>query len=317
MPATSATCISRSSSAPARRRCSSTRSPSWPSTPRSRTSTTGRSAARATIGSRTSSRDRPRFASSCCTTTFCRCPAPGASATSSTTPATSSRCCRSAASTSCWRAQARALRLASRAPVRDQRRHLQLAAPARPHQGLLQHRAARRRSRGGGAQVPLPRHRDAHRLRAVHGVVREVHVSRSRGGWPIGETLPRAVVVIDGEHYPPVVATALDGLRQRYDVVAGIFAGGCEKLRGGGAAAPGLAAGPGAGLDGLARELGLPWLAGVEPGGDVAARLEAVRATLREARADALVDLSDEPVIGYRERFLLMSAALAEGARLA
>jgi len=122
--------------------------------------------------------------------------------------------------------------------------------------------------------------------------------------------------VIDGEHYPPVVAAALDGLRRRYDVVAGIFAGGREKLRGGFAAAPGLAAAPGAGPDGLARELGLSRLAAIEPGGgDVAAVLEAVRAMLREVRAEALVDLSDEPVIGYRERFLLMSAALAEGAR--
>ena len=123
-------------------------------------------------------------------------------------------------------------------------------------------------------------------------------------------------MVIDGEHYPPVVAAALEGLRRHYDVVAGIFAGGREKLRGGFAAAPARAAGPAAALGGLAAELGLPWLAAVEPGGDhVAAVLEAVRATLREARAEALVDLSDEPVIGYRERFLLMSAALAEGAR--
>ncbi|MCX6372909.1 MAG: hypothetical protein NTX16_07470 [Actinobacteria bacterium] len=123
-------------------------------------------------------------------------------------------------------------------------------------------------------------------------------------------------MVIDGEHYPPVVAAALEGLRRRFEVVAGIFAGGREKLRGGSAAAPGLEAAPGAPLEGLARELGLPWLATVEPGGDdVAAVLDGVRATLREARADALVDLSDEPVIGYRERFLLMSAALAEGAR--
>ncbi|MBE3033677.1 MAG: hypothetical protein IMZ74_10835, partial [Actinobacteria bacterium] len=122
-------------------------------------------------------------------------------------------------------------------------------------------------------------------------------------------------MVIDGEHYPPVVAAALEGLRRRYAVVAGIFAGGREKLRGGFAAAPGLAAGSGADLDSLARELGLPWLVAVEPGGgDIAAVLEAVRATLRGARAEALVDLSDEPVIGYRERFLLMSAALAEGA---
>ena len=49
-------------------------------------------------------------------------------------------------------------------------------------------------------------------------------------------------MVIDGEHYPPVVAAALDGLRRRYDVVAGIFAGGREKLRGGFAAAPDLVA---------------------------------------------------------------------------
>jgi cyclic 2,3-diphosphoglycerate synthase len=122
-------------------------------------------------------------------------------------------------------------------------------------------------------------------------------------------------VVTDGEHYPPVVAAALEGLRRRYEVVGGVFAGGREKLRPGGAAAVGLGAGSSEGLYELAREIGLPWLVAVEPGGDVAAVLEAVRATLRDARADALVDLSDEPVIGYRERFLLMSAALVEGAR--
>ncbi|MFA5123922.1 hypothetical protein [Zavarzinia sp.] len=128
--------------------------------------------------------------------------------------------------------------------------------------------------------------------------------------------MPRAVVLIDGEHHPPVVAAALEALRRRYDVVAGIFAGGREKLRGGSAAAHGLAAGTAADLDGLAREVGLSRLVAVEPGAaDVVAVLDTVRATLREARADALVDLSDEPVIGYRERFLLMSAALAEGAR--
>ncbi len=112
-------------------------------------------------------------------------------------------------------------------------------------------------------------------------------------------------MVIDGEHYPPVVAAALAGLRRRYEVVGGLFAGGREKLRGGAAAAPRLAA-----------ELGLPRLDAVDPrGGEVAVVLDAVRAALAETGAEALVDLSDEPVIGYRERFLLMSAALAEGAR--
>jgi len=112
-------------------------------------------------------------------------------------------------------------------------------------------------------------------------------------------------VVIDGEHYPPVVAAALAGLRRRYDVAGGLFAGGREKLRGGEAAVPRLAA-----------DLGLPRLDVLDPqGGEVAQVLDAVRTLIAETGAEALVDLSDEPVIGYRERFLLMSAALAGGAR--
>jgi cyclic 2,3-diphosphoglycerate synthetase len=110
--------------------------------------------------------------------------------------------------------------------------------------------------------------------------------------------------VVDGEHYPPVVAAALERLGTRFHVTAGLFAGGREKLRGGDAAAPDLAA-----------ELGLSRLVPVDPRGPVAALLATVRAALREESAAALVDLSDEPVLGYRERFLLMSAALAEGAR--
>ena len=114
------------------------------------------------------------------------------------------------------------------------------------------------------------------------------------------------MVLVDGEHYPPVVAAALEVLRRRYTVVAGLFAGGREKLR----------AGAEDELGGLAAELGLPRLDAVDPaGGAPAATLDATRAALRAARAAVLVDLSDEPVVGYRERFLLMSAALAEGAR--
>ncbi len=87
-------------------------------------------------------------------------------------------------------------------------------------------------------------------------------------------------------------------------MVAGLFAGGREKLR----AAEGLTS--------LAAEVGLPRLDAVDPrSGPVHEVLGAARATLRTARADVLVDLSDEPVVGYRERFLIMSAALAEGAR--
>ncbi len=131
--------------------------------------------------------------------------------------------------------------------------------------------------------------------------------------------------MIDGEHYPPVVAAALESLRDRYLIVAGLFAGGREKLRGGAAAADGLAgstpsggASPilGADFAALAAEVGLSRLDVVEPrSGVVHDVLDAVRAALRAAGADVLLDLSDEPVVGYRERFLLMSAALAEGAR--
>jgi cyclic 2,3-diphosphoglycerate synthase len=111
-------------------------------------------------------------------------------------------------------------------------------------------------------------------------------------------------VVIDGEHYPPVVAAALDGLRSRYEIVAGLFAGGREKLRGSAAASQ------------LAARFRLARLDDVDLRAEaVAGVLDGVRASLRESRAEVLVDLSDEPVVGYRERFLLMSAALAEGAR--
>ncbi|HEX5641643.1 MAG TPA: 2,3-diphosphoglycerate synthetase [Thermoleophilia bacterium] len=102
-----------------------------------------------------------------------------------------------------------------------------------------------------------------------------------------------------------MVAAAVARLEDAYAVAGGIFAGGREKLRGG--EAGGLAA--------LAAEIGVPRLDAVEPRSASAHEvLEGVRAVLRALRAEALVDLSDEPVVGYRERFLLMSAALAEGA---
>ncbi len=125
-------------------------------------------------------------------------------------------------------------------------------------------------------------------------------------------------MLVDGEHYPPVVAAAVARLRDEYSVEAGIFAGGREKLRGdaaGRGSGGGSADGADVGLAVLAAEIGVPRLDAVEPRAASAHEvLEGVRAALRAARAEALVDLSDEPVVGYRERFLLMSAALAEGA---
>ena len=85
----------------------------------------------------------------------------------------------------------------------------------------------------------------------------------------------RAVALIDGEHYAPVVREALAALP--YDVVGAILVGGTEKIRGG-------------------EEYGVP----------LVQSLDAVE-------ADVVFDLSDEPVLGPRRRFLWASRALALG----
>jgi len=83
----------------------------------------------------------------------------------------------------------------------------------------------------------------------------------------------KAVVVIDGEHYVSVVRDALATLP--YEVVGVYLAGGTEKLRGG-------------------EEYGVPRVDDFEG-------------------AEIVVDLSDEPVLGPRERFRLASRVLAGG----
>ena len=88
------------------------------------------------------------------------------------------------------RPQARPLRLAARAPLRRQRRHLQLAAPAGQHQVVLQRRAHRGGPGSRGPQVPVPRGGGADRLRAVHRGVRQVHLPGPRRRRP--DRLPPA-----------------------------------------------------------------------------------------------------------------------------
>jgi cyclic 2,3-diphosphoglycerate synthetase len=85
----------------------------------------------------------------------------------------------------------------------------------------------------------------------------------------------KAIALIDGEHHADVVRDALAELP--FDFVGAILVGGTEKLRGG-------------------EEYGLPLIESLE-----------------EARAEAVVDLSDEPVLGPRERMLWASRALALG----
>jgi cyclic 2,3-diphosphoglycerate synthetase len=89
----------------------------------------------------------------------------------------------------------------------------------------------------------------------------------------------RALALIDGEHYAPVVRDALAELP--HDVVGALLVGGTEKLRGG-------------------EEYGVPVVHELDEAID---RFE----------PEIAVDLSDEPVLGPLERFRLASRILARG----
>ena len=89
----------------------------------------------------------------------------------------------------------------------------------------------------------------------------------------------RAVALVDGEHYADVVADALAELP--FDIAGAVLVGGTEKLRGAG-------------------DYGVELADDLE---DALARWE----------PEAVVDVSDEPVLGPRERFRVASRVLAAG----
>lgn len=91
--------------------------------------------------------------------------------------------------------------------------------------------------------------------------------------------MSRAVALIDGEHYAPVVRDALAEIP--YEIVGALLVGGTEKLLGG-------------------DDYGVPV---VDDFGEAVERFE----------PEVAVDLSDEPVLGPRERFRLASRFLALG----
>ncbi|MGH2695632.1 MAG: 2,3-diphosphoglycerate synthetase, partial [Actinomycetota bacterium] len=102
------------------------------------------------------------------------------------------------------------------------------------------------------------------------------------------------LVLVDGEHYPPTTRWALQTARaEGFDVVACLFVGGTEKV------APGE----------------LPDLGPVPVEAVGPDLVGSVRDAIRRHGAKAVLDLSDEPVLGYRERALVAAAALAEGVR--
>jgi cyclic 2,3-diphosphoglycerate synthase len=89
----------------------------------------------------------------------------------------------------------------------------------------------------------------------------------------------RALAIVDGEHYAPVVRDALAELP--YEFVAAVLVGGQEKLRGG-------------------EDYGVPLLADVD-------------SAIADLSPEIVVDLSDEPVLGPVARFALASRVLAVG----
>ncbi|MBA3432835.1 MAG: 2,3-diphosphoglycerate synthetase [Actinobacteria bacterium] len=89
----------------------------------------------------------------------------------------------------------------------------------------------------------------------------------------------RALAIVDGEHYPPVVRDALSELP--YEFVAAVLIGGTEKLHGD-------------------EEYGVPLA-------------EDVASAIDSYQPEIVLDLSDEPVLGPVERFALASRVLAQG----
>ncbi len=89
----------------------------------------------------------------------------------------------------------------------------------------------------------------------------------------------RALAIVDGEHYPPVVRDALAELP--YEVVAAVLVGGTEKLRGD-------------------PDYGVPLA-------------DSVDEAIERYEPEIVFDLSDEPVLGPVERFALASRVLTHG----
>jgi cyclic 2,3-diphosphoglycerate synthetase len=103
----------------------------------------------------------------------------------------------------------------------------------------------------------------------------------------------RTLALVDGEHYPPVTRAALDVARERgHEIVAALLVGGTEKL------------GPGDEPPDLG--VRVLWVVHEEP-------RHALRHAIVECSPEVVLDLSDEPVLGYRERMEMVAVALVAG----
>lgn len=102
--------------------------------------------------------------------------------------------------------------------------------------------------------------------------------------------MAKIVALIDGEHYPAVTKSGLDELGKVHEVIGAAFIGGTEKI----------------GSDKDLAVLGVPIVRDSD-------YLKCIELAIEQFKPDELIDLSDEPVLGYHERFAIASLAMAKG----
>lgn len=100
--------------------------------------------------------------------------------------------------------------------------------------------------------------------------------------------MTRAIVLVDGEHYPPVTLDAIRHLAERFEIAGAVFLGGKEKL--GGTLTLGA----------------LPVVTGTS-------QRDALERALDAYAPEVVIDVSDVPVLDVRARFALIGVALARG----
>jgi len=101
----------------------------------------------------------------------------------------------------------------------------------------------------------------------------------------------RVVVLVDGEHYPTVTRWGIaSAASMGHEVLGAVFVGGAEKI-----------------AAGELPDLGVPVMDGRRDG------MQALAVAIDHMRPEGVLDLSDEPVMGYRERMRMASVALWKG----
>ena len=100
----------------------------------------------------------------------------------------------------------------------------------------------------------------------------------------------RALALVDGEHYFPVIKDGLAAMAEQYEVIGAVFLGGTEKI----------------GSQKDLEQLGVPVILEKD-------LHSALRLAIEKFSPDVAIDLSDEPVVGYYERFEIANVLLDAG----